>query len=426
MLVIAPLRPVYEVWPTQIDQWNQFSHLRWNILHDHSKEEAQHVDADVYIINPDGLPWLFANRKGRSPFDVIKPDVLNIDESSKFKHTRTRRFKIIKQFLPRFKRRWILTGSPNPNGYLDLFGQIYILDLGKALGEYISHYRANYFIPAGGNGPVVYNWRLKQGGEKAIQRAIKPLVLSLSEEEYLKVPKEVPNIIRVVLPSAAKKIYDDLEEEMIAELEDKSIVTATNAAVASMKCCQVASGGIYVNELRHGRVERIVKHLHDAKTEALVDLVDELQGEPLLLGFEFDHDLERILGALGKTTPYVKGGVSPVRAKQIMAAWNRNEIQVLACNVESVAHGLNLQEGSCGHVGFYTIPWNYESYDQFIRRVRRQGNAHGHVIVHHFIARDTVDESKLRAMRSKERTQKGLMQALRTYAKGKKQGVVTM
>jgi len=415
-LVVPPLRPAYEVWPVQIDQWKQFSHLRWNILHGDNKDDAVNTDADVYIINPDGLPWFFANRTGQSPFNIIKPELLIIDESSKFKHTRTRRFKLLKPFLSRFQRRWILTGSPNPNGYMDLFGQIYILDLGKALGEYITHFRMNYFIPAGGSGPIVYNWRLKQGGEKAIQRAIKPLVLSLDENEYLKVPKEVPNIIRVALPPAARKIYDDLEDEMIAELEDRSVVTAVNAAVASMKCCQVASGGIYINELKNERINRISKLLHNAKTEALVDLVEELQGVPLLLGFEFDHDLERILTAFPRT-PYIKGGVKPDDARRIIQQWNGNKLSLFACNVASVAHGLNLQEGQCQHVAFYTVPWDFENYDQFIRRVRRQGNKHGHVIVHHFIARDTVDESKLRAMRSKERTQRGLMQALRTYIK---------
>lgn len=415
MLVIAPLRPVYEVWPVQIDQWNQFKHLRWSILHGHEKDYDIESDADIFVMNPDGLPWLIKNRILR----VIQPDILNIDESSKFRHPKTRRFKLLKPYLEIFQRRWILTGSPTPKSYMDLFGQIYILDLGNALGQFITHFRATYFLPTGYMG---HDYRLQPGAEKAIQRAIKPLVLRLDADDYVSVPKEIPDVRRITLPPNARDVYDRLETEMFAELDRKHVVTAVNAAVASMKCCQVASGGVYVDRplVDGDKKKRIAKHIHHAKTEALEELIDELQGVPLLLGFEFDHDLERILSILPKNTPYIKGGMNPKLVNQIIQAWNQNRITVLPCNVASVSHGLNLQEGQCQHVAFYTIPWNFDDYDQFIRRVRRQGNQHNHVIVHHFVARDTVDEVKLRDKRSKAHTQKTLLDALRSYIKSRR------
>jgi SNF2 family DNA or RNA helicase len=421
MLVIAPLRPCYLVWPAEIDEWQNFSHLRYSILHGGQRQmqTALEQDADVYIINPEGLPWLMS--EGR--LKQLGAQVLTIDESSKFRHCNTRRFKLLKPALKTFDWRWILTGSPNSNGYLDLFGQVYLLDLGAALGQYITHYRQQYFYPTGYGG---YTWKLQDGAEERIHKVLKPLVLRLDAEDYLKVPKPEPNIIRVDLSANARKVYDELEEDMITELRSGAIVTATNSGSALNKCCQVASGALYhmldpTQPVFCGK--RKWELVHNAKLEALQDLIDELQGSPLLLAYEYNHDLERILkllqGHKKEPVPYLGSGVSMPESMAIEKLWNTDQIAVLPGHPQSMGHGLNLQHGTCHHVAFFTMTWDFELYDQFIQRVRRQGNKNKVVWVHHFVARRTVDEVKLRRLHSKNKTQRGLLDALREYAKGR-------
>lgn len=408
-LVIAPLRPCHHVWPVEATDWNDFHSLRVVVLHGKDKERNLETDADVYVINPEGLDWLCTNENMKK----LKAEMLVVDESTKFKKTTGKRYKLLKRWLPTFRRRMILTGTPNPNGYMDLFGQIYLLDLGGALGQYITHFRGQYFDSTGYGG---YTWILRKGSDEQIQKAIKPLVLRLDAEDYIKMPTLMPpNNIRVDLPDKARKVYDELEEEFITQLEG-NIITAKNAAVASGKCAQVANGGLYYME----DGVRSAHRLHDAKTEALVDLVEELQGSsPLLVAYEFEHDVARIHAALGKDIPVMGQGVSAKNSLEIERAWNAGELPVLLGHPASMGHGLNMQK-SGNHICWYGIPWNFELYDQMIRRIRRQGSKHSKVFVHHLIARNTVDEAKLRALNSKDKTQKGLLDALRGYVRSKK------
>ena len=413
-LVIAPLRPCYLVWPAEINEWKNFSHLRYSILHGPRKEQALEQDADVYIINPDGLPWLMSD--GR--FRRLGADMLIVDESSKFRHANTRRFKLLKPALPTFNYRYILTGSPNPNGYLDLFGQVYILDMGAALGQYVTHYRTKFFYPTGYGG---YTWKLQDGAEERIHKVLKPLVLRLDAQDYLKLPQPKPNIIRVDLPAAARKVYDELEDDMITELKSGEIVTAVNSGSALNKCCQVASGALYhmIDPTVPKEKQRKWELVHDTKIEALQDLIEELQGSPLLLAYEYQHDLARILQLLGKHAPYIGSGVGMDESLLIEKLWNADQLAVLPGHPASMGHGLNLQRGTCRHVAFFTVPWDYELYDQFIKRVMRQGNKNKLVFIHHFVARNTIDEVKLSKLHRKANTQQGLLNALRTYVKGK-------
>jgi SNF2 family DNA or RNA helicase len=280
---------------------------------------------------------------------------------------------------------------------------------------------------------------LQAGADKLIQKAIAPYILRLEAEDYIDMPEVVLNNIRVSLPEGARKVYDDLEEEMFTQLDNGVNVNVASAGAMTNKLAQVANGGLYYDSTEHcdhkcdgalfgtctcyfeGRCDSVPIRLrekavlHDAKTEALVDLVDELQGSPLLVAYEFKHDLERIRKALGKDIPYIGGGVAPKRVSEIITAWNRDEIPVLPAHPASMSHGLNLQKGSCRHVAHYGITWDFELYDQFNRRVRRQGSKHAEIFLHHIIARDTVDEAKLRALYSKNRTQKGLLDALKSY-----------
>lgn len=403
-LIIAPLRVCYSVWPEEIKKWDDFKNLTCTILHGKDKAENLKQDVDIYLINPEGLEWLFCHDIKKLGFDVLV-----IDESSKFKRTNTQRYKLIKPFLPLFRRRYILTGSPVPNGYLDLFGQIYILDLGYALGRFITNYRNTYFYPSGYGG---YDWKLQNGAEEKIQDRIRPLTIRLAAEDYLELPEMVINNVYVDLPEKAMAMYKDMEKELIIFLKDKAL-TAVNAASASTKCRQIASGGIYMND-------GTAFNIHSAKDEAVQDIIEELSGTPVLIAYEFQHDRDRLIKALGKNTPYIGGGVSPKRSSELEKAWNRGELPWLLGHPAAIGHGLNLQSAG-NHIIWYSLTWNYELYDQFNRRIRRQGAKFKHVHVHHILARNTLDEVVLATLGGKKKTQDGFLDALKDYLSKKAQ-----
>lgn len=403
-LIVAPLRVCYSVWPKEIEKWIDFKELSYTVLHGKDKERNLEKDFDIYIINPEGLRWLFSHKM----FKKVGFDTLVIDESSKFKDTNTQRFKVLRQVLPSFGRRYILTGSPAPNSLLDLFGQIYILDLGRSLGRFITHFRNEYFYPAGYGG---YEWKPKPETDKRIQERIRPLVLRMDAEDYLELPKLIVNRVEVELTGNALDLYDEMEKELIADIRDK-VVVAANAAVASGKCSQIANGGIYDED---GKPHFV----HDEKAQAVLEIVEELNGTPCLIAYEYGHDLDRLRKVLGKDVPYIGGGVTPKRAAEIESAWNKGEIPVLLGQPQSIAHGLNLQNAG-NHVIWHSLTWNFENYDQFIRRIRRQGSKHSKVFVHHIVAKDTVDELKLFALNRKFRTQKDLFDALKNFIQRKK------
>lgn len=408
MLVVAPLRPAQLVWPAEIAKWAQFNALRCVVLHGKDKRE-EHLRPgkfDVYVINYEGLDWL-ARQRGLDSFFAV----LCLDESTKIKHTRTQRFKTLRNLLDRFARRWILTGTPAPNGLLDLFGQIFALDQGHALGRFITHYKAAYFMPTGYGG---YQWTPMRDAPRKIYERLAPLVLRMSEQDYLKLPPlTVPAPIVVELPRAARRAYDQLERDLFARL-DAGEVTAVNAAVALMKCRQVANGGVYVDLEGEDDVKtRRVEHLHDAKTEAVKDLVDELSGQPVLIAYEFAHDLARLRKALGANVPHIGGGINGKALREIERAWNAGEIDKLLVQPQSAAHGLNLQAGGRALI-WHSLTYSWEDYDQLVRRVYRQGQTQ-RVFVYRIVARDTVDEPIIAALNAKRRGQQALFDALTRY-----------
>lgn len=428
VLLIAPLRVCYSVWPKEVEKWQDFHGLKIQVLHGGKKDEALKADADVYVINPEGLEWLLQVKKTKTPSGKTKVEVdlrrwkalgfdtLVVDELSKFKHVATNRFKALKLVLHTFRRRWGLTGSPASNGLLDLFGQCFILDQGRTLGPYISHYRMKYFVPSHDG----FSWNIREGAEDEIYERINPLALRMAADDYLDMPTLIENNIRVDLPPNVMEVYDRLENDLIAKL-DGNLVVATNAAAASMKCRQVANGGIYLDP----EVESLIKlpkskrewaNLHTEKVDALADLIEELQGSPLLVAYDFEHDLDRLRERLGKDIPYIGGGVNAKRSAELEKAWNAGQLPVLLGHPQAMAHGLNLQEMG-HHVCWHSLTWDYELYDQFIRRVLRQGNKAKKVFVHHIIARGTVDEVVLAAVKSKRRGQNALFDALKKLRK---------
>ena len=411
----------YEVWPKEAAEWKgsewaRLQDLKIVVLHGAKKEFRLEQDADLYVINFEGLAWLCAENYKR--FNAARFDTLVIDESSKMKHTNTQRFKLLKPVMPTFKRRWILTGSPNPNGYLDLFGQIYIIDLGRALGAYITHFRFDYFYPSGYGG---YTWLLKPGADAAITKKLQPYVLRMDAADYLKLPELVENVKRVELPDKARKVYDDMESEMFAELEGDREVTAASAGAAGVKCSQIANGGLYHNpedeteeDLIKGR--RSWTNLHEAKLDAVEEILEELQGSPAFVAYEYDHDLARLRERFGKDIPTLSGKISP----GLVEKWNASEIPLLLGQFSAISHGLNLQYGACRHVIWHSLTYDFEIFDQLIKRFRRQGSIHSSIFNHVILARATVDEAKWRALKAKNRTQQGFLNALREYAKLRK------
>ena len=401
MLVIAPLRVARSVWRQEGAKWEQFRHLKFVLLHGDKKNQSLKEVADVYLINPEGVPWLCQHFPGRSlPFDVV-----TIDELTRFKNSQAHRCKLLRPRLRGVAYRWGLTGSLAPNGYMDLFGQMLMLDDGAALGRFITHYRDQYFhLDYDG-----FNYDLMPGAERRIIDRIAPYWFQVREEEYAQLPPLVEDIRFIDLEPGVRKTYERMKADMLAELPE-GVVTAANAAATYSKLSQMANGAVYVNE------QRDVALIHDGKIEALDELVEELAGEPLLVAYEFNHDLARIrawhLERYKFELPYLGSGTTSKQETEWLAAWNRGTLPVLAAHPASAGHGLNMQGASAAHVCWFGISWDLELYDQLIRRIRRDGTLALQIWNHLLIVRNSIDELKLAALEEKDTTQSRLLEAL--------------
>lgn len=410
MLVIAPLRVCWLVWPKELLKWTEFAKLKMVVLHGDSKDELLYEDADIYVINPEGMEWFFDS----GGMEIVKPDILTIDESRKFKDPKSQRFKILKKHIHKFRRRWTLTGTPAPNGYMDLFGQMYITDGGHALGQYITYYRNEYFDSTGFGG---HTYELQETGAARIQTRLKPLVMRLDGEDYLTLPKFVWNDVKVELPPKARRVYDEMETIMITLLENMKSVTAVSAAAASIKCRQIANGGLFeMSEVNAEglliKASRTWVDLHDEKIKAAESIIDELGGKPVLMAYDFEHDLARILKHFGKDTPRI--GVNIRRDIQLERMWNQGKLPLLLGHPASMGHGLNLQE-SGNDIIWHSLTWDQELFDQMNKRIRRQGSKHKVVRVHRIIALNTIDEPIVATLYAKEKIQRGLLDSLRVF-----------
>jgi SNF2 family DNA or RNA helicase len=440
-LVIGTLRVSRKVWPHEAEEWrgskwDRIRELKIVLLHGPKKDWALTQDADVYVINKDGLRWLFADAlaaadarvqaakaKGvHAPwklqakdfvrFNALDIDTLVVDESTMLKNRATKRFQMLKPLLPSIARRWILTGKPMPRSYEDLFGQIFFVDLGRALGQYVTHFRMKYFTPLDRNG---WLWALRPGADKQIQDAIAPYIFQLEPGDYKEIPI-IENVIRIDLPDKVRKIYDELEDDLITQI-DSRVITAASAGVAAGKCAQVANGGLYHERSPEDWKRRTWTDLHEEKIEAVLELIEELQGSPCLVVYEFRHDLERLRKALGNP-PWIGGDAKGV--DETIDAWNRDELPVVLVNAQSMAHGLNLQYGTARNVIWHSITYDLELYDQLNRRLARQGSQHASVFSHFIVANHTVDEVKVRALHRKNKTQNAFLEALREYARNRR------
>lgn len=402
-LIIAPLRVAYEVWPAEIQKWADFQNITYCIAHGKTKKDATNSTADIVITTFETLDWLVKN------LDLGVFDIVIIDELSKFKSHKSLRFKTFKQYFGNISYRWGLTGSPVPNGFLSLFSQIYALDKGKTFGPYFTKFRATYFRPLD---PMGYKWMLHHNCAEDIQQKVSKIAYSLRAEGNLDLPEKKVVPIVCQLPASAMKAYKEIQRDFITVVNEDKVVDAMTAAVASSKCRQASNGGVYsyITCDNHERLGREVIELHSAKTEVLRELIEELQGAPLLCAYEFKHDADRILKHF-PAAPVIGGRTPPEKVKEIVREWNAGNIPLLLGHPASMGHGLNMQE-NCNHICWFGPQWDYELYDQFNKRVLRQGNPYKTVYIYHILAKGTRDINILYAVSKKGLTQKEFVDAM--------------
>ena len=396
-LVVAPLRVCNTVWPVEGEKWDDFNALTIiNLCAVKSDRRAEVMagEGHVFLINPESLIKVL-------PLLTPEFELLVLDESTKFKDTQTQRFKALRKALPQFKRRMILTGTPVPNGVQDLFGQMFVVDFGASLGKFVSHFRNEFCV----QDPSGFGWSLRRGSAENIYKRVANRLMRLDAKDHLKMPEYVNNFIEVDLPKQLQSQYKELEKAFVTEMENTKIAVFNPAAVGT-KLRQMANGFIYDDQ--QGAVAREAIRLHTEKLDALEELVEEMQGRPLLVAYEFIED--GIMLQERFPTAIDLGKVKDVQS--VVNRFNRGEIPLMIAHPASAGHGLNLQE-ACNTVCCYGITWNLEWYQQFIARVYRQGQKAGSVVVHHIVCRGTKDEDVMGALRDKDLTQKSFNNAIK-------------
>ena len=424
LLVVAPLRPCYLVWPKEVKKWSNFNDLSICVLHNEwkiKKEVAIKQQHDIYVINPEGLPWLKAQLKGKHkknwPFDMLV-----VDESTKFKNMSSNRFKNLKGMLGAFKRRYILTGTPIPNGLKNIQGQIAIVDQGQTFGTKKCYFYNNYFKLKGK--PEWQNWIPKDDeSAEAIYKKVAPFAMRMKGSDYLELPERIDNVIKIKLPRKARKHYEEVETDLFTLIDDHDL-NASTSGVAAMKCHQIANGSVYydddpINPQYKNNDTRPFHIIHEVKLDALEDLVEELDGKPLLVGFKYKHDWKQLKKRFKKDIVTLGKGTSMKEAQKIEKQFNQGKIKILAAYPGTAALGLNLQE-ECNNVCWYSMLHDWEAYDQFIKRAERQGNHHDHVMNHLLLAEDTVDEGIYSSVTAKGATEETFLDAMVKYRNLKK------
>ncbi|MDD9312054.1 DEAD/DEAH box helicase [Cytobacillus firmus] len=391
VLVIAPLRVARDTWPAEINKWEHLKGLEFSVAIGTKQERlaALRKPASVYLINRENVDWL-VNKSG-IPFDY---DMVVIDELSSFKSYGAKRFKSLLKVRPRAKRIVGLTGTPSSNGLMDLWAEFRILDMGKRLGRYITHYRNSFFTPDKRNQQIVFSYKPLPGAEDAIYRLISDITISMKSVDFLKMPECVINEVPVYLNDKEQSVYDHFREEMVLEFADEEI-DAMNAAVLSGKLLQMANGAIYDDD-------KNTHIIHDRKLDALEDLIEGANGKPVLIAYWYNHDLERIKA---------KFNVREIKTSKDIKDWNNGDISVAVIHPASAGHGLNLQSGGSTLIWF-GLTWSLELYQQTNARLWRQGQNET-VVIHHIITKGTIDEDVMRALKRKEKTQSDLINAVK-------------
>ena len=389
VLVIAPLRVARNTWPQEIGKWEHLNHIRYSVAVGTEKERlhALRQQVSLYIINRENVPWLVE----KTDFSY---DAIVIDELSSFKNWSSKRFKALMKVRPLAKRVIGLTGTPSGNGLMDLFAEFKVLDMGQRLGRFITKYRQDYFVPDKRNGQVVFSYAPLPGAEERIYEKIADITISMKAADHLRMPALIESEYSVRMNEEEKKMYAEMCEQLVLQMKGDE-VTAANAGVLSGKLAQMANGAVYTDD-------GATLHIHDRKLDALEDIIESMNGKPLLVAYWFRHDAERI----EKRVPCVR-----LDTDETIARWNRGEIPVALIHPASAGHGLNLQSGGSTLVWF-GITWSLELYQQTVARLYRQGQSANTVVVQHIIAEGTIDEKILRALKRKDKTQTALIEAV--------------
>lgn len=413
VLVIAPKRVTESVWQEEAEKWGHLSHLRFSkIVGTEAKRiEALRTRAEIYLISRDNIAWLCAYYGGgKLPFDMVV-----IDELSSFKSYKSLRFKALRGARPYLKRLVGLTGTPAPNGLIDLWPQIYLMDKGERLEKTITRYRERYFRPGRSNGHVVYNYILGENSESLIHEKISDICISMKAEDYLKMPERTDNFIKLSMPDGLKKKYLDFEKEKVIEMMTETVeeqdengnsvfvekpveINAVNAGALSNKLLQFANGAIYDDK-------KGVHPIHDIKLEALKEIIEDANGKSVLVAWTFQFDRDRIKEYLKAYKP------RELKTPQDIKDWNDGKVQVMLAHPASAGHGLNLQAGG-NIIVWYGQTWSLELYQQFNARLYRQGQKNS-VIVNHLILKGTHDEDVIQSLKNKDRKQNDLMDSIK-------------
>lgn len=391
VLTICPLRVARNTWCDEIKKWDHLSNIKYSIVVGTEKERisALNEKADIYIINRENVDWL-VNKSGYK-FDF---DMIVIDELSSFKNHQSKRFKSLMKIRPKVKRIVGLTGTPSSNGLMDLFAEFKVLDLGERLGYFIGQYRNTYFKPDKTNGAIVYSYKPLPNAEDSIYERISDITVSMKASEYLKMPELVVSNYKVEMSEDEKKQYDEMKKNLICEIKDGEI-TVSNAGSLSNKLSQFANGAVYDDE------QNIVE-IHSRKLDALEDIIESMNGKPLLVAYWYKHDLQRIKKRFD---------VREIKTGKDIADWNKGKIPVALIHPASAGHGLNLQQGGSTLVWF-GLTWSLELYQQTNGRLYRQGQKNT-VVIQHIVTKGSIDEQILKALERKNKTQEDLIEAVK-------------
>lgn len=393
VLVIAPLMVARDTWAREVEKWDHLKHLQISKVLGSAKEReaALKKEADIYVINRENVVWLVEKLGAKWDFDMVV-----IDELSSFKSPSSKRFRALRKVRPLCKRVVGLTGTPAPNGYMDLWSEIYLLDRGDRLGKTLTQYRDNYFKPGRRNGHIVYDWVIKPNGKTEIDEWLSDICVSMKAVDWLEMPERVDIEHIVELDDTGRKNYDRFaRDHVLMDIEGKDIA-GLNAAAVSNKLLQMANGFLYDDD-------KTAHEIHTLKVTALEEIVEAAQGQPVLVFYNYIEDLERIQRAFPDAVK-LSGG-------EDIARWNDGKTQMLVCHPASAGHGLNLQDGG-NIVVWFGMPWSLELYQQANARLWRQGQTRT-VFIHHIICKDTLDEDVVKALAKKDVTQEGLLAAVK-------------
>lgn len=393
VLVIAPLRVAENTWPDEIEKWDHLQHLKISKVLGSKKQRlaALNIQADIYVTNRENVTWLVDYYGKDWPFDMVV-----IDELSSFKSSKAKRFRSLRKVRPLIKRIVGLTGTPAPNGLIDLWAQIYLLDQGERLGKTITGYRDRYFTPGRRNQHIIYEWNPKPEAEGVIYEKLSDICVSMKSEDWLEMPEVISREVKVKLLEKAREKYDQLEKDLLLPFADSDVVADT-AAVLTGKLLQMANGAVYDE---FGDVQEV----HEAKLDALEDVIEAANGRPVLVFYAYRHDLVRIQ----KRFPEAR----TLDTAEDIQAWNRGEIPIALAHPASAGHGLNLQAGG-NIIVWFGLTWSLELYQQANARLNRQGQQQKNVIIHHLVTENTVDEDVMKSLETKDLTQEALMKAVK-------------